>query len=137
MEPRHARMDPLGLWTRHLDSVVSHPVVGAADASMDPTQSPVTVLQVTSNTPADQLGVRRWSFALSITIITYAEDISTAITAHGEAADGILEATSLDNGAVRVSSVRSTQEPEDVPVTSATDWPGQLSSYTMYIRRED
>lgn len=137
MEPRHARIDPLGLWTRYLDTMVSHPVVGAVDASLDPNQGPVTVLQVTSNTPADPLGVRRWSFDVSIVVITYGADISTALNAHAEVADAILETTRLDNGTVRVSSIRCTQEPEDVPVTSATDWPGQLSSYTMYVRRED
>lgn len=136
MEPRHARMDPLGLWTRHLDSVVSHSVVAAADAALDPTLQPVTVLQVTSTAPADPRGIRRWLFSVSITVITYAGDVTSAMQAHAEVADAILDTTSLD-GSVRVSSTRCTQEPEDVPITSSTDWPGQLSSYTMYLRRED
>lgn len=137
MEPSHVRMDPLALWSTYLDAAVAHTVTTSTDATLDPSIGPVSVVQVVSHTPADQVGTRRWSFAVSLTLVTYATDSVTAFHAHGEVADAILEAVSLDNGQVRVSSTRCTQEPEDTPVLSAHDWPGQLSGYSMYIRRED
>ena len=137
MEPRHARMDPLALWVQYLDQEVSHPVVATTDATLDPAQEPVSVVQVTSYTPTDPSGIRRWSFDVSLLVITYAGSITPAMDAHWDVADSILTATALDGGRVRVSSVRCTQEPEDVPVQSATDWPGQLSAYTLSLRRED
>lgn len=137
MEPTHARMDPLGLIVRHLDAVVDHAVIAGADAALNPLDGPVTVVQVTRNVPVDPWGTRRWAFNVSVTLITYAETITSAVTTHAEAADATLALTRLDSGTVRVSTVRATQEPEDVPVRSATDWPGQLSSYTFTLRRED
>ena len=137
MEPRHSRMDPLALWVQHLDQAVPHPVVAAADVTLDPTQEPVSVVQVTSYTPTDPAGIRRWSFDVSLLVITYAGTISPTMDAHWEIADAILNTTRLDGGRVRVSSIRCTQEPEDVPVQSASDWPGQLSAYPLSLRRED
>lgn len=138
MEPRHARIDALPLVIDHLRAVLPDcPVVAATDAMLDPSERALTVVQVPEVRTADTVTVRRWSFVATVTLITYAGDYAQALATHSRVADAILDLTSLDGGAVRVSSVRSIQEPEDVPVRSATDWPGQLSSYTIYLRRED
>lgn len=134
MEPRHERLDPLAYLVEELGRLVDHPVVTTADAALDPSYGPVTVVQVTSNTPAGRL--TRWSFKVSVTMMTYADDPVTAFNAHVAVADAILELATVDGGDVLVSSVLAVQEPEDIPVRSATDWPGQLSRYTMYLRRK-
>lgn len=134
MEPRHERLDPLAYLVEELGRLVDHPVVTTADAVLDPSYGPVTVVQVTSNIPAGRL--TRWSFKVSVTVMTFAVDPATAFEAHVAVADRILGLTTVDGGDVLVSSVLAVQEPEDIPVRSATDWPGQLSHYTMYLRRK-
>lgn len=135
MEPRHARMDPLGLLVTQLDLEVSHPVYAGTEASMDPARhGPVSVLQVSAHAPAGRL--TRWSFAVTVVAMTYAATPGEAFQAHGQLADTILDLTTVDNGAVKVSSVVSELEPEDIPVRSATDWPGLMSTYSMYLRRK-
>lgn len=134
MEPRHERLDPLALLVEELGSRVVHPVVAAVDAGFAPFDGPVTVVQVTSSAPAGRL--TRWCFHVSITVMTFAIDPATAFEAHGAVADSVLELTTVGGGDVLVSSVLAVQEPVDMPVRSATDWPGQLSRYTLYLRRK-
>lgn len=134
MEPRHERLDPLAYLVEELGRLVDHPVVTTADAVLDPSYGPVTVVQVTSNIPAGRL--TRWSFKVSVTVMTFAVDPATAFEAHVAVADRILGLTTVDGGDVLVSSVLAVQEPGDIPARSATDWPGQLSHYTMYLRRK-
>lgn len=133
MEPQHARVDHLAALAIHLDGLVGHEVVTDLDAGADLELGPVTVLQAPTITPAGPY--TRWSFQLSLVAITYATSASAAYAAHTRVADAILELTSVEGGAVTVSSVQSTLEPVAHNARTAPQWPGVMSTYTMYTRR--
>lgn len=132
MEPTHTRLDPLALISTALLQGATHPVVTDMDAGMDPIQDPVTVVQVPNVTPASPL--TRWSFQVSVTLSTFAESSATAWGAHTEVADAMLDLSGLDGGRVRVSSVTCTLEPVNITGRTAPQWPGLVSTYTLFIR---
>lgn len=132
MEPTHTRLDPLALISTALLQATAHPVVTDMDAGMDPSRAPVTVVQVPTHVTAGPY--TRWNFQVSVTISTFAESSTAAWGAHTEVADAMLDLSGLDGGRVRVSSVTCTLEPVNITGRTAPQWPGLVSTYTLFIR---
>lgn len=132
MEPVTARLDPQALLSTALVSTTQD-VYTDTDASMDPSQRPVTVVQTTAR-PHGPL--TRWSMEVDVTLVTYAASTTDAYTAHTEVADQLLALTEMQSptGPVAVSSVTCTMEPSDLKARTAPEWPGQVSTYTLYLR---
>lgn len=132
MEPVTTRLDPLALISTALEDV-PHYVYTDTDASMDPSRGPVTVVQ-TTNRPHGPY--TRWSTEVDVTVITYASTTTEAYSAHVEVADRLLALTEIPgpHGPVTVSSVLCTVEPSNVTGRTAPEWPGQFSTYTLYLR---
>lgn len=132
MEPVTTRLDPLALLSTALEGV-SHAVYTDTDANMDPSRRPVTVVQ-TTNRPHGPY--TRWSTEVDVTVITYAATTTEAYSAHVEVADRLLALTEIPgpHGPVVVSSVLCTVEPSNVTGRTAPEWPGQFSTYTLYLR---
>lgn len=132
MDPTHTRLDPLALISTALLTAATHPVTTDMDAGMDPSRGPVTVVQVPNHVPAGPY--TRWSFQVSVTISTFAGSSATAWEAHTEVADAMLDLAGLDYGRVRVSSVTCTLEPVNITGRTAPQWPGLVSTYTLFMR---
>lgn len=136
MEPRHIRIDFLAELVRYLRNTTGTDVVTGMDAGANPTDTPVTVIQVPTVSPAGRL--TRWAFDVSITVTTFAESSARAWGAHEKVCDAILDMSSLDSraGLIRISSAVCTLEPVNVTGRNAPQWPGLLSNYTVYMRHE-
>lgn len=132
MEPQHTRRDHLALLVDHLDNLTDHPVVSDVDAGADPGQQPVTVVQIPQTEPAGPY--TRWSFDISVTVITFAGSSAQAWDYHVQVADLLLATTAVARGEVLVSSVVCTLEPTNVQGRTPPDWPGLVSTYTMSMR---
>lgn len=132
MEPVTARLDPLALISGALEGV-GYDVYTDTDATMDPTHRPVTVVQ-TVNRPHGPY--TRRSTEVDVTLVTYAASTTEAYQAHVEVADRLLALTDIHGptGHVAVSSVVCTVEPSNVTGRTAPEWPGQFSTYTLYLR---
>lgn len=132
MEPTHPRLDPLALLVQQLGTQADHPVVSYMDASENPSEQPISVIQIPNHAPHSL--TTRWSFSVDITITTFARTSATAWSYHAPLADAILELTALDGGRVTVSTPHCTLEPVTVAGGSGPQWPGVVSNYTIYIR---
>lgn len=132
MEPAHARLDPLGLLSLALQTP-GQDVFTDTDAALDPRHRPVTVVQTTARPHGPYT---RWSMEVDVTLVTYAGSTTDAYHAHTEVADMLLALDELDSpsGRVGVSGVTCTMEPSNITGRTAPDWPGQVSTYTLYLR---
>lgn len=135
MEPTQARLDHhAAIWSALSKRVTGHSVVTEVDASLDPTTAPVSVVTEPAVRPASEL--TRGVFIATFSVVTYAGKDTQARVAHNEAADAALGLIDLSYGGVeaRASKVVCTVEASALPNSAAPEWPGILSSYTLYIR---
>lgn len=132
MEPKHVRLDPLAVLSLALQSP-NQDVYTDTDASMNPRERPVTVVQTTSRPHGPYT---RWSVEVDVDLVTYADSTTAAYHAHAEIADMLLDLDGVDTpgGRVAVSGVICTVEPSNIAGRTAPEWPGQFSTYTLYLR---
>lgn len=132
MEPVHTRLDPLGLLSLALQTPTQD-VFTDTDAAMDPEHRPVTVVQTAARPHGPYT---RWSVEVDVTLVTYAASTTAAYHAHVEVADMLLELDEMDSpsGRVAVSGVTCTMEPSNITGRTGPEWPGQVSTYTLYLR---
>lgn len=131
-EPHHDRMDPQEVLVQALNES-GVPVLGEVSASLDPTSTPVTVLQAPTMTPVGPLS--RWVFTVSVTLVTYAGSAYRARQTHHQAADTLLGLTDVLGESIRVSGVTCTQEPSPIGSVDTPQWPGMVSLYSLTLRR--
>lgn len=132
MEPTMERMDPQAVLYQALVEAGAD-VVGSVDATLNPTDTPVTVVRATSAEPAGRL--TRWVFTVTASVVTYAATEGQAWDAHTAVADAVLGLTDAVGGSVRVSAVVCTQEPAALGSADTPQWPGLVSLYSMTLRR--
>lgn len=132
MEPTMERMDPQAVLYQALTEAGAD-VVGSVDASLNPTDTPVTVVRTTSAEPAGRL--TRWVFSVTATVVTYAATEDAAWTAHTAVSDAVLGLGDVIGGSIRVSGVVCTQEPTALGSADTPQWPGLVSLYSMTLRR--
>lgn len=134
MEPVAPLIHHAALLADGINTEVPHGVYTDLDASLDPAGGAVSVVS-TLATPAGAYTNRLWR--VDLTVITYGATSSRAWDSHAAVHTAILGLTRVgDRQQVRVSSVVSSTAPVPVPGRTAPNWPGQTSTYTLYMRVE-
>ena len=132
MEPTMERLDPQAVLYQALTEA-GVDVVGDVTATLNPTDTPVTVVRSTSMEPAGRL--TRWWYNVTASLVTYAATPGEAWEAHTTAADAMLALTDVVGRSVRVSGVVCTQEPQAIDSAEPPQWPGVVSLYSLTLRR--
>lgn len=135
MEPKQERLDHhAAIWSAVAEAVPEHIVVTEVDAGLDPTLTPVSVITEPIVRAASEL--TRGVFVATFSVMTYAVTERVARRVHYEVADAVMDLGDLSYFGVSAWAARvvCTVEPSALPRSAAPDWPGVMSSYTLYIR---
>lgn len=129
------RIRPAAVVSELLDHATGHTVLtsmGAETARMD---LPVTVVTVPTMQQAG--AVDRWAFRVQVSLTTFAAELAAAEAPHYAAHDALLAATVSFDGAVLISSLMCDSEPLPHVSRPGADWPGLVSTYTMFMRSRE
>lgn len=129
------RIKPAEVVAELLHHATGHTVLtsmGAETARMD---LPVTVVTVPTMRQAAPLD--RWAFRVQVSLTTFAAELAAAEAPHYAAHDALLAATASFDGSILISSLVCDSEPLPIVSRPGADWPGLVSTYTLYMRSRE
>lgn len=130
-----ARIKPAEIVAELLDHATEHQILTAMGAEVSRLDLPVTVVTVPTMVQAGR--VDRWAFRVQVAVTTFAASLADAEGPHYAAHDALLEATASFDGAVLISSLVCDSEPLPHVARPGADWPGLVSTYTLYMRSKE